>query len=241
MPLLVGARRGLLSAGLAYYQRVLKLGPIAYWPLWEASGSVAECLVNSAQNGTYVNAPTLGQPGIGDGRACPLFDGVDQYVNIYSAALNSVWNGQEFTVVAWAKVSAAGVWTDGAWGRIVAIGASSSNLVTISKSLANNRLDFDFLGGGVYDSGVHTTSETGWLPVAITVSDGDDRIDYWVDGVSVGNDSGVGTWAGALHATLCCIGAKNTAAADPFSGYVAHVALFDRVLVGGQVRSLAVV
>ena len=38
-------RQDLLHGGQNYIDRVLASGPIAYWPLWEMSGTVAQDLV----------------------------------------------------------------------------------------------------------------------------------------------------------------------------------------------------
>ncbi len=50
-----------------YFRKVLSHRPIAYWPLWEASGSVAFDLAGNALHGAYTGV-TLGQVGVGDGR-----------------------------------------------------------------------------------------------------------------------------------------------------------------------------
>ena len=50
---LLSTRRALLGGSGGYNEKVLRTGPIAYWPQDETSGTVARCLVNPAQNGTY--------------------------------------------------------------------------------------------------------------------------------------------------------------------------------------------
>ncbi|MFV1969356.1 MAG: hypothetical protein ACC628_28375, partial [Pirellulaceae bacterium] len=60
--------------------------------MWEASGSISDDLSPQGNDGAYTGV-TLGQPGIGDGRTCPLFDGANDYNNIYSAALNTDFDG----------------------------------------------------------------------------------------------------------------------------------------------------
>ena len=104
---------GLMPGGVSYDQKVLGYGPIAYWPLWELSGTTAQCLVNPAQNGTY-SGVTLGQEGIGDGGQAPLFDGANDYVDIYSAALAAIFPYDEGSFCGWMKVFNVGVWSDGA-------------------------------------------------------------------------------------------------------------------------------
>ena len=55
-----------LAAVLLYSEKVLALSPIAYWPLWEAAGAVAEDISGNGFDGAYTGV-TLGQTGIGDG------------------------------------------------------------------------------------------------------------------------------------------------------------------------------
>jgi len=57
----------------AYGALVQSLGPIAYWPMDEQSGTVAVDQSGNGRNGAYT-AVTLGQPGMGDGRTAASFD-----------------------------------------------------------------------------------------------------------------------------------------------------------------------
>jgi len=94
----------------AYWERVMATDPIAYWPLWETSGTVARCLINPAQNGAY-NSNVSGWPpgpGIGDGNTAPFFDGTNDYVNPFSVTFRGRFNGAEGTVMIWAKVANVG-------------------------------------------------------------------------------------------------------------------------------------
>ena len=90
----------------SYVSRVLGFGPIAYWPLYESSGTTAACLVNAAQNGTYSADVSLWPPGpgIGDGNTAPEFDGATEWVNIDTAALVAAFNGAEGSFLIWARV-----------------------------------------------------------------------------------------------------------------------------------------
>jgi PKD repeat protein len=89
---------------LTYSQQVLADSPLAYWRLGEASGTSAADSSGSNRTGTYLNTPTLGQPGAlaGDANTAVAFNGSDEYVNVpYSAALNPA----QFTAEAWAYVT----------------------------------------------------------------------------------------------------------------------------------------
>ena len=121
MPLkTIGTGRGLMGGG-SYADKVRSYGPFAYWPLWEQSGTTAVCLTNSAMNGTYArNVAVMGTgAGIGDGYTAPIFTPGNDRVNIFSAALQAGFNGDEGTLMAWGIVANVGVWADGAQRRLV--------------------------------------------------------------------------------------------------------------------------
>lgn len=52
---------GLISGRRGYAAKVLSLGPIAYWPMEETSGTTMVASIGA--NGTYVNGPTLAVAG----------------------------------------------------------------------------------------------------------------------------------------------------------------------------------
>ena len=106
----------MVLAGGGYSDKVLGYSPIAYWPLWEASGATAEDISGNGFDGAYTGV-TLGQEGIGDGNTCPLFDGANDYVDIYSAGFAGALMRLRVPLTGWMKVFNAGVWTDSEWQR----------------------------------------------------------------------------------------------------------------------------
>jgi hypothetical protein len=84
-----------------YQQVMLELNPIGYWPLNEASGTIAYDLVGG-YNGTYTNTYELGLAGPPNaffgGSASALFDGTSGHVDIPGAPFNITG---AITVVAW--------------------------------------------------------------------------------------------------------------------------------------------
>ena len=87
-------RKHLLLMTPTYIQKVLGIEPgnlIAYWPMSEPSGGIAiNAEGTAARNGAYTGV-TLAQPGIGDGNTCPLFDGANDFNNVYSASLDAAF------------------------------------------------------------------------------------------------------------------------------------------------------
>jgi hypothetical protein len=84
------------ASGADYATTVLADGPTSYWPLDEASGSVAHDRTASARNGTITGGVTLGQPGPISGATAMAFDGTSGYV-----ALGVLPQPQEWTVELW--------------------------------------------------------------------------------------------------------------------------------------------
>ena len=99
----------------AYWQHVRNVrraNLIAYWPLGETSGSIAADLSGNEQHGTYTGV-TLAQPGIGDGRSAPFFDGANDFVNVLSPGLASAFNGAAGTIALWFHVNSPASWNQG--------------------------------------------------------------------------------------------------------------------------------
>src|SRR3990170_2401133 len=113
-----------LKPGVTYTDNLRLLKPghlLACWPLDEASGAVAYDSSGNARNGANTGV-TPGAAGIGDGATVYSFDGVGDRVNVYSASLAGAFHAEEGTLLAWVKVSAAGIWTDGAYHWCVNLG-----------------------------------------------------------------------------------------------------------------------
>src|SRR3990170_3594314 len=131
------------AAEEAYYEKVLGIQSanlLAYWPVWEASGAVADNMEGTAaRDGAYTGVD-LGQPGIGDGNTCPWWDGANDYCNIYSTSLRDAFNGAEGTIAVWAKVNSAAVWADGLYRYVFQLRVDGSNLVIVRKDSTSNRL-----------------------------------------------------------------------------------------------------
>jgi hypothetical protein len=214
---------------------------IGYWPMWEPSGGDAFDLSPEGNDGAYTGV-TLGQAGIGDGRTCPLFDGANDYNDIYSAALNTDFDGAEGTLLVWAKVTA-GVWTDNTNRKLVHVGADiSENYVTLWK-VGDNNLAFTYEAGNTL-SQVYPLAITpsGWFVLAITWSKSGDKVIAYHNGAQTGSTlTSLGTWSGALDSTLCVVGAQSITPTHPWSGTLAHAALWTTPLTAPQIASLAVV
>jgi hypothetical protein len=230
------------AAKRQYMARVRGLGPIAYWPLDEASGTVAVNYgtLGAVANGEYRNSVTLGAPGIGDGRTAAFLNGSSHFINLYSAALAVAFKGAEGTVLLWARVANAGVWIDAATRDLLYLGADTSNRVRVQKTATNNTLQYVYTAGGTAESEASVQSSTDWFSVAITWSKSADRVIYYFNGGAVGSvDTVLGTWTGNLSATLCIAGAATHVPGNVWSGSLAHIAVADRAWSPAEVALVA--
>lgn len=235
---------GMIGQPGTYTDKVLGYGPIAYWIQGEAAGVTAIDQVNSpAQDGAYTGV-TLGQPGIGDGNTCPLYDGANDYTDAFTATLAGVFDGGEGTVALWARMANAGVWTDGTRRDFYELFVDGPNFVIVRKSTVNGQIDWLYNAGGtleIVSLGGQTTID--WFPLAITWSasagvNGEMRA--YINGTQTGaTQINLGVWAGVPGRVV--IGASDLAPNNPWSGYLAHCAMWDRALTADEIAGLAVV
>lgn len=182
-------------------------------------------------------------PGAGfDGKPALLFDGVNDYVDIYSAEQNTDFNGQLFTLSFFFQVANVGVWTDGANHRLATVFVDASNSFNAQKITTNGRIDVNYSAGGVAKArSITGLSATTWQHMAITCNKVADQLIVYLNGVQQGAIiNGLGAWTGALASTGAVIGAQNTAGAISWSGYIRDFALGNAALSASQIAQLAV-
>ena len=227
-----------------YMARVLSVerdSLIGYWVQDEAGGLVSYDSSPEKNDGVYT-AVILGAAGIGDELTSASFDGAASFNNIYSAALNVDFNGSEGTLIAWARVANAGVWTDGVARAIIRTRVDANNYIDISKGAANNTITFVYIAGGVAESQTALAiNSLGFVCCGITWNKAGDAVKYYINGIPSGpTDIGLGIWAGALSAIETVIGASSTFLSALYSGEVAHVQLRNSVLSPAQMLGLGV-
>jgi len=213
---------------------------IAYWPMWETSGTDADNRQGtSAYDGRYSNV-VLGSPGIGDGNVCPLFD-TTAYNLLPADELESVFNGSEGTLMIWAKVLNAGFWTDGAFRYPISFYGNASNKVTIQKSSVDHDLQVQYTAGGSSIVIQKATSTTDWMHIVVTWSKIAEKVYFYLNRVEVNNAGLLGVWGVAtLDADKTLIGAYSTTVGTTgWNGYLAHAAVWSTPLNAGQIKKLA--
>ena len=228
-------RRRMLFTGvdaLRYARKILGMAPIAYWPMAESGGAVALDVSGNLRTGAYTGV-TLGQTGFGDGLPAASFDGVTSYNNVFTASLQSAFNGAQGSFIIWGKVSAPGVWSDGITRRLILFQVDASNRIGIFKPTTSNEIDCLYVAGGT-SLGAAKASFSPTVPfsVGLTWNKTGDQVVFYVNGTAITPVStGLGTFAGSLSATQTIIGALNTGAtAQVWSGQLGHGSVFNRTL-----------
>ena len=120
---------------------------VALWPLNETSGSTAYDVSGNGRNGAYTGV-TLADAAGPKGGSAPLFDGANDYVNLYSTSLRDAFNGAEGSFLLWYKLYNSGVWTDGAGRYFYNFAADGSNYIRLSKTSATGQVDVRYNAGG---------------------------------------------------------------------------------------------
>jgi len=192
-----------------------------------------------------VSVVAVSPNGIGDGKNAPYFDGTNDFCNVYSTSLRDAFNGAEGTLLCWAKVSAAGVWTDAALRRVFYFGVDSQNMVRIHKTTTNNQIALGYNANNVGSVVTHNLASppTGWTALCLTWSrsaGANGQVKAYRDGVQLETTAtSLGDWAGQLASTLTVVGAGSTGPANVWSGTLAHVAVWNRALSAAEIASLA--
>jgi len=184
--------------------------------------------------------------GIGDGLTSPFYDGANDYTNVYSAGLAAAFNGAEGTVASWARVSAAGVWTDNANRQCVRYLVDANNCVIVRKgdlAVHNNRFALIYVAGGTAHTIEVAITSVAWWHWALTWSRTANEVRAYLSGTQTGATGiGVGVWVGALLSNRVVIGSALAGASptEVWSGNLAHAALWNRALSPAEVAALAV-
>lgn len=215
---------------------------IGYWPLGETSGTAAKDYSSTAADGAYAGPYTLGQPGIGDGSLSTSFGGGLVSLAANLSLLNAAFVNTKGTLLAALKVTNAGVWTDGVTRQAVCIGVDASNRIDIIKrlQLANNSISVRYRAGATSKQFDYTLSTLNWFQLCVTWDATVPSYQAYLNGVPNTALAGATTWTGSLASTFTAIADRDSAgSANPWAGFMAHVALWKVALSASEVAYLA--
>ena len=164
-----------------------------------------------------------------------LFDGIVAYINLLSAALNSILNPESGGVGGFIHINSA-AWTDSTVRYFLYFFVDSDNFIGISKDIIDNTLLIQVkMGGTDRKIFVDVSGPDEFIHVFVTWTQ--NEIVILINGFAVATLLGAGDWIGNL--TIALIGASSVSPDDPFYGYVCHVPLYASAPSISDVKSIA--
>jgi len=210
---------------------------IGLWGLGDNALTQVKDASRRQNHGVYSGTGvTLNQPGLNNG-GCALFDGTNGFANVYSAQLATDLNNQELTAAILVKMLSSTPWTDGNQHYGLRFGVDGNNFISLSKGATNGQLIADYRAGGTVKQASSTgNTDLDWFLFVMTVSKAADQLKAYKwqldkPGGQIGTTTtGLGTWSGALAATLCCLGASITTPSNVHSGWLMGGALWTKAI-----------
>jgi hypothetical protein len=218
---------------------------VAYWPLDDESGTAPLDLSPNGYNATssgLVRTPaSRAMYGI-DGRKCAQFDGTNTYIDIYGILAKEPTTLGSISL--WAATPDANI-SDTTAMYLIYLAVDANNYIRIYYDTTAYRFNGAYAGGGTAKSvngGLLYNVGYGaqWHHFGLTWDATNDELKYYQDGVQQGTtQSSLGTWAGSIAAATSVLGSSSTTAADQFTGWMQHVAIWSVALSDADMRELA--
>lgn len=224
-----------------YASVVLGTGPIAYWPLWETSGTTVEELVNGPAQDGMASGLAWANDNLGPfNTPAPYFDGTNSFINLFSATLQAAISGTEGTFCCWARMGT-GEWAT-ANNRTVFYTADTSDWLEQIELIkpAANTLRYRYIANGTIETVTNAAmgAYTDWFHIGLTWSASADQVIAYLNGVQTGAIQTVlGAWAGTINFML--LGATSTPpVVNGWLGWLAHPAIWDRALIPAEILAI---
>jgi hypothetical protein len=162
------------------------------------------------------------------------FDGVNDYVNVYSANFASQWNSSQGAITAWFKYDE-GASTNGVQQHVLTIGADTNNSVEFRKA-SDNTFSTRYVAGATAETSADCSPNTnGYIFVAQSWDKANDKVYHYCNGLLTDIDTTLGTWAGALSSSRATVGAHTTSATFPLKGAVDNVRVYNYTRTPAQI------
>jgi hypothetical protein len=229
----------------SYLQRVKRLfggALIAYWALNESSGTSANDLSENGYHGVYsgVSLANLAAPG---GSSAPLFDGVNDYVNIGDSGIGAEYDGDEGSLFIWYRPFNAGVLSDGSTDLVIQIVTSTLSWIAIQKATTAGRLTIQRRADDSSLKSVNLDGVTAanWLHLGCTWSRNADEFRVYRDGSQTGATlTGLTAITGSINTQYTNVGVSyRPTLANPLNGWAAHALLLNRAASPTEIARLA--
>lgn len=229
-----------ITVQFTYAEKVAP-GQIQSLPLNELSGSVAYDISPESNNGTYHNVTLSAADSPITTDRMPFF-GTNGYIDLYSSALNSDFNGNIGSIAFFIQALNLGVWSDlDFMGLLSLMADGDSNLVSIYKTNVTNLIIVEYISGGFANStAIEIVPTISPIHIALTWVNASSRINTYVNGeLRVSNAWNPGLWEGNLDPTLCLLGKNDFLGFVGWEGYISQYRLYNRELSAQEVFILA--
>lgn len=228
----------LQSQQSAINRAYLATSPIVFYPLDEASGTVAYDRSGNGFHSTYENI-SVGNATFPDGSPCSSWDTATSMIQMYPTGFYPSLNKSEGTLEAWVKAVDASLWSNGNFGAIWEA-YHSGQTIRIVKTATLNQLRFTHDGNGTirqldYNTGGLLT----WFHVALTWSIINARVRAYLNGSLLSEMGAPTPIDAALTTDTMCIGRFSNSTSYRWYGNIRNFALHDRELMAAEIASHA--
>ncbi|HLY26038.1 MAG TPA: LamG-like jellyroll fold domain-containing protein, partial [Aggregatilineales bacterium] len=209
-----------------YAQMVSSDGPVSWWRLGEASGTIAADSADG-NNGTITGGVTLGAPGAiaGDPNTAMTFDGSTGYINIPFSSNLDIAN--DLTLEAWANPQS----LSGNPTSVAEKGVYNYRIGTVN----NHWRGSIFFSGVLYDVISPGAAVAGqWAYIVLTRQG--TTLTLYVNGAAVATTQ-VPSGLMDTGANPMTIGRKSSASSDFFGGSIDEVAVYNTALSASRIQA----
>jgi hypothetical protein len=217
----------------SYLGWAMGAGPVAYWPLNEAAGTVAHELV-AGRNGTYTGGVSL----TASGELAAGFPNPHRAAYYYGSGYTLIPNligGTNFSILFWMRTSASG--GSPAWynGEGLVDGDLAGTTGDFGVALVGAKIGFGVGNPDTTLTSIKSVNDFAWHQIIATRNAGTGLMTLYIDGEkdsSVNGPTGVRTNSTTLHVGSIASGGGY------FTGYISDVALYPQALTTNQVATL---
>ena len=197
--------------------------PWAFYKCNEASGDIIDQEGSNDMSNTGASYGETGHGTLGDALG---FDGSDFCTVTASKTFSA------FTIQAWAK-SGTGMDSGGGMVNMQTTGGTLRNF--IRRNGTTNDTMVEIGGRGMFLQPGANDLDTDWHHYIFTWSDSDDTIEFWIDGVSQGTDTGT---SGTLSIETFEFGRENKSISQAWGGAIQQVGFWDVRLSDTEIGEL---
>jgi len=229
----------MLGATTPYYKKIIKLfgsSLIAYWPMWEESGTACQDII-SANNATYYTIPPTLASVVSPGKKlAPVWSGDTTGSILFSAETKALFSGEEGGISLWIKPLAS-IYTDGLAHRLIRIAGTGSNYIIISlggNATYNSYTQVINIGGADHSLSGSYFYRDGWFNLIVTWSATQNLFKSYINGGLMRGDTSLGTWDGGVP-TVFYLGTSNSLY---YKGSMSDFMLVNRYITFDEVKKL---